>query len=63
MFRVVRLVDVKIFVKKVLGVNGAGKTSTFQMLTGENVIDKGNAYIQGFDVTRQWREVFIIQGD
>uniref|UniRef100_A0A914E5T5 ABC transporter domain-containing protein n=2 Tax=Acrobeloides nanus TaxID=290746 RepID=A0A914E5T5_9BILA len=39
-----------------LGVNGAGKTSTFQMLTGENVIDKGNAYIQGFDVTTQWRE-------
>uniref|UniRef100_A0A914C220 ABC transporter domain-containing protein n=1 Tax=Acrobeloides nanus TaxID=290746 RepID=A0A914C220_9BILA len=31
-----------------LGVNGAGKTSTFQMLTGENDVSSGDAYIQGY---------------
>jgi ABC-type glutathione transport system ATPase component len=32
-----------------LGVNGAGKTSTFKMLTGDESISGGTALINGFD--------------
>uniref|UniRef100_A0AC34Q2Q7 ABC transporter domain-containing protein n=1 Tax=Panagrolaimus sp. JU765 TaxID=591449 RepID=A0AC34Q2Q7_9BILA len=39
-----------------LGVNGAGKTSTFQMLTGENTVSEGNAYITGYSVITDWRQ-------
>ncbi|CAI2352681.1 unnamed protein product [Caenorhabditis sp. 36 PRJEB53466] len=39
-----------------LGVNGAGKTSTFQMLTGENSISSGDAYVNGWSVKNDWRE-------
>ncbi|PAV85033.1 hypothetical protein WR25_04476 isoform B [Diploscapter pachys] len=39
-----------------LGVNGAGKTSCFQMLTGENPITSGNAYIKGWSVKTNWRQ-------
>ncbi|KAF1753453.1 hypothetical protein GCK72_020010 [Caenorhabditis remanei] len=39
-----------------LGVNGAGKTSTFQMLTGENSISSGDAYVNGWSVKNNWRE-------
>jgi len=31
-----------------LGVNGAGKTSTFKMLTGDTSITAGNAWINGY---------------
>lgn len=30
-----------------LGVNGAGKTSTFKMLTGDSVVSKGEAFLAG----------------
>ncbi|KAH8393111.1 hypothetical protein KR215_010716, partial [Drosophila sulfurigaster] len=33
-----------------LGVNGAGKTSTFQMITANSVIDKGQIQIDGIDI-------------
>nr|XP_020862173.1 ATP-binding cassette sub-family A member 3-like [Phascolarctos cinereus] len=33
-----------------LGFNGAGKTSTFKMLTGENIITSGDAFINGKSV-------------
>ena len=39
-----------------LGVNGAGKTSTFQMLTGENDVSDGDAYIDGYSVRTNWRD-------
>ncbi|KAI6240849.1 ATP-binding cassette sub-family A member 3 [Aphelenchoides fujianensis] len=39
-----------------LGVNGAGKTSTFKMLTGENPITSGDAFINGFSVKNDWRQ-------
>ncbi|CAD6188568.1 unnamed protein product [Caenorhabditis auriculariae] len=39
-----------------LGVNGAGKTSTFQMLTGENTITRGNAFVKGWSVATDWRQ-------
>lgn len=31
-----------------LGVNGAGKTSTFKMLTGDSSISAGDAFIKGY---------------
>ncbi|KAL1779811.1 ATP-binding cassette sub-family A member 17 isoform X1 [Sigmodon hispidus] len=43
-----------------LGLNGAGKTSIFNMLTGEQPISSGDAFIKGFSVksdllkVRQW---------
>ena len=33
-----------------LGINGAGKTSTFKMLTGDETVTSGNAYLQGYDI-------------
>jgi len=36
-----------------LGVNGAGKTSTFRILTGECGPTKGKAYISGFNIVRE----------
>ncbi|XP_048742335.2 phospholipid-transporting ATPase ABCA3-like isoform X2 [Ostrea edulis] len=40
-----------------LGQNGAGKTTTFKMLTGDVMISSGNAYINGFSVQSQLRQV------
>lgn len=34
-----------------LGVNGAGKTFIFKMLTGEEPITSGNAFIRGFNIS------------
>ena len=33
-----------------LGINGAGKTSTFKMLTGDEIVTEGNAYLDGYDI-------------
>ncbi|XP_020809672.1 ATP-binding cassette sub-family A member 1-like [Drosophila serrata] len=38
-----------------LGINGAGKTSVFKMLTGDHEITSGDAYIDGFSVSTQMR--------
>ncbi|KAM9208962.1 phospholipid-transporting ATPase ABCA3-like [Dugong dugon] len=35
-----------------LGFNGAGKTSTFQMLTGEKTATSGDMFIEGFSITK-----------
>ena len=40
-----------------LGVNGAGKTSTFKMLTGDNTISSGDAYLYGYSVKNYIKEV------
>lgn len=40
-----------------LGVNGAGKTSTFKMLTGDESVSAGNAFLNGFSVSSQIAEV------
>uniref|UniRef100_A0AAQ5XGG9 P-type phospholipid transporter n=1 Tax=Amphiprion ocellaris TaxID=80972 RepID=A0AAQ5XGG9_AMPOC len=40
-----------------LGVNGAGKTSTFKMLTGDSVVTNGEAYLAGKSVTTEIDEV------
>ena len=33
-----------------LGINGSGKTTTFEMLTGKLIITAGTAYIKGQDI-------------
>ncbi|KAG1683898.1 ATP-binding cassette sub-family A member 3 [Nymphon striatum] len=33
-----------------LGMNGAGKTSTFKMITGDEDVSEGNAYLEGFSI-------------
>ncbi|KTF90637.1 hypothetical protein cypCar_00018020, partial [Cyprinus carpio] len=40
-----------------LGVNGAGKTSTFKMLTGDSVVTSGEAYLAGKSVLTEIDEV------
>ncbi|XP_064150853.1 ATP-binding cassette sub-family A member 17-like [Loxodonta africana] len=40
-----------------LGINGAGKTSIFKMLTGEELITSGDAFIQGFSINSDLRKV------
>jgi ATP-binding cassette subfamily A (ABC1) protein 3 len=35
-----------------LGVNGSGKTTTFQMLTGDLMVDNGNAYINSYELRK-----------
>lgn len=40
-----------------LGINGAGKTSTFQMLTGDSMITSGSAYLDGFSIKTNIRAV------
>lgn len=40
-----------------LGINGAGKTSTFGMLTGSRRITGGNAWVRGLSVRTQMTEV------
>ncbi|KAH8234651.1 hypothetical protein KR032_001424, partial [Drosophila birchii] len=39
-----------------LGINGAGKTSVFKMLTGDSVITSGDAYVDGINVSTQMRK-------
>ncbi|GMS92021.1 hypothetical protein PENTCL1PPCAC_14196, partial [Pristionchus entomophagus] len=38
-----------------LGVNGAGKTSTFRMLTAEASVSGGDAFLAGYSVKKDWR--------
>lgn len=40
-----------------LGVNGAGKTSTFKMMTGDEQITYGEAWVNGFNVKTQQKQV------
>ncbi|XP_076997705.1 phospholipid-transporting ATPase ABCA3-like [Tamandua tetradactyla] len=40
-----------------LGFNGAGKTSTFQMLTGEKTITSGDVFIDGFSIIKNIHKV------
>merc|ERR1719373_1356322 len=39
-----------------LGVNGAGKTSTFKMLTGDTEVTSGEAFINGFSILSQMNQ-------
>jgi ABC-type glutathione transport system ATPase component len=63
-FNVVRGISVGISEQEcfgLLGQNGAGKTTTFKMLTGDEMISDGNAYINGFSVQSQLRQVNILE--
>lgn len=40
-----------------LGVNGAGKTSTFQMLTGDEMISAGDAWVDGISIRTDMNKV------
>ncbi|XP_077983207.1 phospholipid-transporting ATPase ABCA3-like [Glandiceps talaboti] len=40
-----------------LGVNGAGKTSTFRMMTGDLSLSAGTAHINGYNIQTERREV------
>ncbi|XP_055533385.1 phospholipid-transporting ATPase ABCA3-like isoform X2 [Wyeomyia smithii] len=40
-----------------LGVNGAGKTSTFKMLTGDEKLSSGGAWVRGLSIKTQMDEV------
>ena len=40
-----------------LGVDGAGKTTTFKMITGETSITDGDAFVQGYSVNNNSRQV------
>lgn len=45
-----------------LGVNGAGKTSTFKMLTGDTKISSGEAFVRGISLKNNMPEVHKIIG-
>lgn len=45
-----------------LGVNGAGKTSTFKMLTGDHRISSGEAYVRGISLKNNMPAVHKIIG-
>lgn len=41
-----------------LGVNGAGKTSTFKMLTGDEKISYGDAWVEGMSLKTNMKDVY-----
>lgn len=45
-----------------LGVNGAGKTSTFKMLTGDIKISNGEAFVNGLSLKMNMKEVHEVTG-
>jgi ATP-binding cassette subfamily A (ABC1) protein 3 len=45
-----------------LGVNGAGKTSTFKMLTGDELISSGEAWVKGISLKTNMNQVHQIIG-
>lgn len=45
-----------------LGVNGAGKTSTFKMLTGDESISQGDAFVQGISLSTRMDLVHKVIG-
>ncbi|XP_056883329.1 phospholipid-transporting ATPase ABCA1-like isoform X2 [Takifugu flavidus] len=40
-----------------LGINGAGKTTTFKMLTGDIPVSSGEAFLSGYSIRTQMRDV------
>ncbi|KAG4071964.1 hypothetical protein HA402_006125 [Bradysia odoriphaga] len=45
-----------------LGVNGAGKTSAFKMLTGDETITKGEAWIRGLSLKKEMNKIRKVIG-
>ena len=42
-----------------LGVNAAGKTTTFKMLTGEELVTEGDAFVHGYNVCKEIAKVVL----
>ena len=42
-----------------LGINGAGKTTTFKMLTGDEAVTSGEAFVDGFSIKYNLRQVLL----
>ena len=42
-----------------LGVNGAGKTSTFKMLTGDEIVSSGDAFLKRYSIRKDIRKVCL----
>lgn len=40
-----------------LGVNGAGKTSTFKMITGDEFITSGNTFLKDTSIKQDFKKV------
>lgn len=45
-----------------LGINGAGKTSAFKMLTGDETITQGEAWIRGLSLKKEMNKIRKIIG-
>lgn len=45
-----------------LGVNGAGKTSTFKMLTGDTSMSAGNAFLNSYSIVSEMQKVHKCMG-
>lgn len=45
-----------------LGVNGAGKSSTFKMLTGDIPISNGDVFLNGFNINTHLKDVQKLTG-
>ena len=43
------------------GVNGAGKTSTFKMITGDEFITKGDSYLNGVGIKKNIKQVSYLK--
>lgn len=43
-----------------LGVNGAGKTSTFKMMTGDTRISYGDAWVNGISLKKDMKKVLFL---
>lgn len=45
-----------------LGVNGSGKTSTFKMMTGDEIISDGDGWVRGFSMKNELHKVHQLIG-
>jgi len=45
-----------------IGPDGSGKTTLFRILTSLLIPDRGNAYVEGFDVVKEYRKIRSICG-
>lgn len=43
-----------------LGVNGAGKTTTFKMITGEEIVTRGNAFLNRVNLKSEIKKVGLV---
>lgn len=44
-----------------IGINGAGKSTTFKMLTGDVPISKGDVFVNGFNINTHMKEVLKLR--